>query len=103
GRDGRRGPREERRRGGGEGRGKRPQEAEEEGAWRRLGRHWRLILADFRRQYGITADQLYDLDTREFFALLGGLDPDRSVWVRVTSAEPVEVSGEAAQSLIHRL
>jgi hypothetical protein len=32
-----------------------------------------------------------------------GLDPERSAWVRVTGNEPVEVSSEAAETMIHSL
>ncbi|AHH94224.1 hypothetical protein GCM10010174_22950 [Kutzneria viridogrisea] len=67
-------------------------------------RHWRLVYADWRREYG--RDLMADLDAGlswwEFAALLTGLSAD-SVWRQVTANEPVELSSETARSVIANL
>ncbi|MGH3323264.1 MAG: hypothetical protein ACRDOV_02395 [Streptomyces sp.] len=61
-----------------------------------------MIVADFRREYRINADDLYDLPTQEFLWLLAGLS-SASAWRQVTAAEPVEVTTQDAQALISSL
>lgn len=39
-------------------------------------RHWSLIVADFRREYHMTADELCRLDASEFRMLLAGLSSE---------------------------
>ena len=67
-------------------------------------RHWRLLHADWRREYG--RDLMDDLDAGlswwEFAALLSGLSPE-SVWRQVAAKEPVEVDSETARSVIRGL
>lgn len=40
-----------------------------------------MIVADFRREYGITAREMYDMPTLEFLWLLNGLS-EESNWVK---------------------
>lgn len=70
--------------------------------WRRLARRWPLIVADFRREYRISADELFDLNAREFLWLLGGLSAE-SRFAQATRDEPVEVTGQAARNLLASL
>lgn len=69
---------------------------------RRIRRYWPLIIADFRREYQISADDLFDLNGREFLWLLGGLSAE-SRWAHATSNEPVELDSDAVQALVSRL
>jgi hypothetical protein len=84
----------DRQRGGGDG----------EHTIRLILRHWRLIYADWRREYG--RDLMADLDDGmswwEFAALLSGLSPE-SVWRQVAAKEPVEVDSATARSVISNL
>lgn len=64
---------------------------------------WALIVADFRREYGLTADNLHAMSSREFRWLLTGLSPDAR-WVEWARAQPRVVTSEAeTQAIFDRL
>lgn len=59
-------------------------------------------MADFRREYGITADELFDLNELEFRWLLTGLTGD-SRFAQATANEPVELTGSSAAAFLRGL
>jgi hypothetical protein len=67
-----------------------------------IRRYWGAIVADFRREYRITGDQLGELPLAEFRMLLDGLSPD-AVWRHIVANHTPEVTGNAAKNLIDSL
>jgi hypothetical protein len=64
-------------------------------------RHWRLIVADFRREYGIGPVELAVMGSREFGWLLAGLSSD-AVYRLVAENAPAELRGaRAAAAMEH--
>lgn len=66
--------------------------------------HWALIVGDFRREYGVTSDELAGWGTADFALHLSALSADAMFRNAVQRDGPAELSeAQAARALGHPL